>query len=255
MNINDFKPKKRFSDRVENYVKYRPSYPQGVVDVMRNTYGINRNSVIADIGAGTGIFSKVLLDSSLNVIGVEPNAEMRHYAETYLGSYPAYRSVNGSAEDTTLDVDSVDAIVAAQAFHWFDVAPTLIEFSRILKKDGMIFLVWNDRKTADNAFQQAYNDLLIRYCPDYTRINHKNFSPERLCTVFPGKTIDTHHLDNHQVFDYDSLLGRLKSSSYCPLETDAAYIPLTKALHAIFEAHHTDGHIVIAYDCTLFCIR
>ena len=136
MNINHYHPKERFTSRVENYVKYRPNYPQDVVNVLKNSYSLTKDCVITDIGSGTGIFSKLLLQNGFTVLGIEPNSEMRNYAENDLLHYKKYKSIKGSAENTTLNNHIVDAITVTQAFHWFKVDSAMLEFYRILKKMG-----------------------------------------------------------------------------------------------------------------------
>src|SRR4051794_35122333 len=114
--------KARFSDRVENYVKYRPTYPTAVLGYLRDEAGLTVQSVVADVGSGTGISSELFLRAGCTVYGVEPNADMRAAADGLLAQYPAFRSVDGSAEATTLPAGSADLVIAGQAFHWFDAA-------------------------------------------------------------------------------------------------------------------------------------
>lgn len=255
MNIDQYKPKERFSNRVADYVRYRPSYPQEIIDTITEYYNVTGNGVIADIGAGSGIFSSLLLKNSFNVMAVEPNEAMRGYAEAFLGRHSNYRSINGSAEKTTLEDSSVDAITVAQAFHWFETESAVKEFRRILKKNGVLFLIWNDRKTDDGGFHEEYHDMVIRHCRDYCETTHKRFFGDRLKEIFTGCTIEEHHFDNHQVFDFNSLLGRLMSSSYSPKESDENYAPLVEELKELFGRHQKDGSIQIDYDCTMFCIK
>ncbi|MBI1762477.1 MAG: class I SAM-dependent methyltransferase, partial [Acidobacteria bacterium] len=135
----------RFSDRVDNYVKYRPGYPPGVLEFLAAEVRLTSNAVIADLGSGTGFSAKLFLDNGNVVYGIEPNPEMRVAAEAFLRGYPNFRSLAGTAEATTLPADSADFVVAAQAFHWFDVAAASTEAKRILKLAGSGILLWNDR--------------------------------------------------------------------------------------------------------------
>ena len=127
---------RRFSDRVENYVRYRPTYPEDVLEVLRQETGLKSSDIIADIGSGTGISAERFLRSGNEVFGVEPNLEMRRAAESQLQRYAKFHSVVGTAEATTLPNHCVDYVVAAQAFHWFDQAKAKQEFVRILRPDG-----------------------------------------------------------------------------------------------------------------------
>jgi SAM-dependent methyltransferase len=145
----DFKPKERFSDRADAYAKYRPSYPQALVDslVQKLLTSSRITPSVADIGSGTGIFSRLLLENGFTVYAIEPNGPMRERAEERLASFPRFYSVNEEAADTTLPDHCVDAVVVAQAFHWFATQETVVEFTRILKRPGIVMLAWNDRLT------------------------------------------------------------------------------------------------------------
>ena len=124
---------KRFSDRVADYVKYRPSYPHELIDFLESNAFLTESSVIADIGSGTGLLTKLFLDRGYEVYGIEPNKEMREAGEDFLKEYDKFRSVNGTSEKTTISDHSVDLITAGQAYHWFDIEKTAVEFKRILK--------------------------------------------------------------------------------------------------------------------------
>jgi ubiquinone/menaquinone biosynthesis C-methylase UbiE len=255
MNIKDYKPQKRFSDLTEKYARYRPDYPQKIIDVLKEDYFLTAGSVLADIGSGTGIFSKLLLVNGYKVFGVEPNQEMRKFAENTLSNFHRFESIQGLAEKTRLADNSVDAITSAQAFHWFDIKPALTEFHRILKRNGIIVLIWNERIADNNEFQMRYDELLLKYCREYKYINHKNFTHEKIESIFPGRIIDKHQLENRQVFDLESLIGRLESSSYCPREDDSSYMPLMKSVGDLFKKYQHDGKIEIEYDCVMYCIN
>jgi len=153
-------PTKRFSDRVEMYVKYRPHYPQAILTCLEKECGLTETAVIADVGSGTGILTKLFLDHGNKVYGVEPNAEMRQAAEAYLADYAHFTSVNGRSEATTLPAHSVDFVTAGQAFHWFQWQETRTEFRRILKPGGIVALVWNERRQQADSFEDAYDAQL-----------------------------------------------------------------------------------------------
>ncbi len=113
----------RFGNRVENYAKYRPSYPDKVLEYLQQQCHLTDQSVIADIGSGTGIFTKLLLDRGYTVYAVEPNEAMRQKAEKQFKHLQSnFHSTNGTAEATTLPPKIADLIVCAQAFHWFNNA-------------------------------------------------------------------------------------------------------------------------------------
>ena len=109
----------RFSVRVPYYHQFRPRYPASMLDVLE-TYGLTPESVVADIGAGTGISSELFLSYGCTVYAIEPNVEMRAASERYYGEQPNFHAIGGGAEATTLAERSIDWVVAGQAFHWFD---------------------------------------------------------------------------------------------------------------------------------------
>ncbi len=150
---------KRFSNRVENYIKYRPSYPQKLIDYLIEIVGINKNSTVADIGSGTGIFTKLLVDKVKTIYAVEPNNEMRSAAIKAFGNFSNCFSVNATAENTTLENNSIDFITSAQAFHWFNIPKSKLEFKRILKRDGKLILIWNNRVN-NTEFLKVYEEAL-----------------------------------------------------------------------------------------------
>src|SRR6266478_7257589 len=166
-------PTARFSDRVENYVRYRPGYPPKVLDLLRAECGLQPIHIVADIASGTGVFTRLLLDNGNSVFAVEPNPEMREMGMHELGSYDRLVSVAGTAEETTLRSASVDFVTAAQAAHWFDLPRTRAEFVRILKPGGWCVLIWNERETTSNPFLRDYEQLLLTYGTDYKEVRHE----------------------------------------------------------------------------------
>ena len=181
-------PTARFSDRVENYVKFRPGYPAELVTTLQSVVGLNPDSIVADIGSGTGILSELFLKNGNPVLGVEPNLEMREAAESLLAPYPRFMSIGSTAEATGLAPGSVDLIVAGQAFHWFDQTSTKAEFQRILRPEGgWVALIWNERQTDASPFLAAYEALLKTHGTDYEEVNHTRINAEMLSAFFhPG---------------------------------------------------------------------
>jgi ubiquinone/menaquinone biosynthesis C-methylase UbiE len=164
----------RFSDRVENYVRYRPGYPLAVLQELKAECGLAPSHVVADIASGTGIWTRMLLENGNHVVGVEPNVEMREAGERLLAAFPKFSSVAGTAEATTLADQSVDFVTAAQAAHWFDRERARHEFARILKPGGWLVLLWNERLTDSTAFLRDYEQLLLTYGTDYQDIRHEH---------------------------------------------------------------------------------
>ncbi len=240
-------PEQRFSNRVENYVRYRPRYPQQFIDMLRRAAGLSSSSVIADVGSGTGISSELFLQAGCTVHGVEPNRAMRQSAERLLASHPTFRSVNGTAQATTLPDQSVDFIIAAQAFHWFNTPETRAEFSRILKPGGHVVLIWNERKRDATPFLRDYEALLLRFATDYTKVRHENIDAAQLSHFFIGPHT-THTFANEQRFDFDGLKGRLLSSSYAPTEGHPLHEPMIAELRRIFDLHQSAGQVCFEYN-------
>lgn len=242
--------KTRFSDRVEDYIKYRPGYPDECIDYLVSVIGVNRDSVVVDVGSGTGILTSLLLPQVQKIYAVEPNAEMRTAAERQLSKYHNFISVAGSCTETGLPESSIDFITAAQAFHWFPIPETLKEFKRIGKDSCKMILIWNNRKR-DTEFLEGYDDLLLKYANDYKTVNHQNLTDETLGACFRGP-MTKKVFANFQRFDFDGLKGRLLSSSYCPKEGEKNYEPLMSAMRKLFDQHAENGYITINYDTEVY---
>lgn len=247
--------KQRFSERVDAYVKYRPDYPQAAMDYLYAEAGLNAVSEIADIGAGTGIFSRLLLDRGSQVIAVEPNDDMRAAAEKQLGSNPSFRSIAAPAEHTGLPDASVGAIVCAQAFHWFDREAARAEFKRILQPGAPVILIWNNRLTSGTPFLEAYEQMLLTYGTDYSQVNHRNTTnveTEELQDFFGKGNMTFAKFPNRQLFDFEGLSGRLNSSSYVPSPDQENYAPMMEELRRIFDRTAKDGRISFDYETEVY---
>lgn len=241
----------RFSNRVANYVKYRPTYPVEVLDVFRDEMGMTIESFIADVGSGTGISSKLFLENGNVVYGVEPNARMRAAAQEFLAEYPNFYTIDGTSTETKLLPASVDFVTAAQAFHWFDPEPTRREFRRILRPGGWVALMWNERQLDSTPFLIDYEKLLLKYASDYTKVRHDNINEETLKAFFEGD-FRTATLANKQVFDFDGIKGRVSSSSYMPSEKDSDYSTMVEELKTLFDKHAESDKIQVFYDTNVF---
>ena len=245
-------PTQRFSSRVENYIKYRPTYPPAILDVLTAECGLSPASVVADIGSGTGILTRLFLNNGHRVYGVEPNHEMREAGERLLGHYPKFTSVAGAAEATTLTDQSVDFVVAGQAFHWFDPGAARSEFVRILEPGGWVVLVWNSRRTSGTPFLEAYEQLLRTYGTDYAAVSEKQIGAEAASAFYGEAPFRLRTFDNVQQFDLEGLKGRLLSSSYTPQAGHRNYAPMLENLTSIFEAHAVNGRVAFEYDTRLY---
>jgi SAM-dependent methyltransferase len=236
----------RFSDRVENYVRYRPGYPVEALQALRDECGLITNHAIADIASGTGIWTRMLLENGNSVFGIEPNTEMRAAGERLLAGYPAFTSVAGTAEETTLPDASVDFVTAAQAAHWFDRAGARWEFARILRPGGWLVLLWNERITDSTPFLREYEQLLLTFGTDYADVRHER-TTDAVNEFFDPAPFHERGFAIRQEFDYAGLEGRLLSSSYAPGPEHARYNPMLAELRRLFERHMVAGRVGIDY--------
>lgn len=241
---------RRFSNRVENYVKYRPGYPTAVYDTLRQYANLTADSRIADIGSGTGILTQLLLEHGHMVVGVEPNKEMREASQQLLAEFEGFTAVHATAEATTLPDHSLDLITAGQAFHWFNHAQARPEFQRVLKPGGWVGLVWNQRRVADRPSMQAYEALMYQYSEQYEELNQANSYPE--IEPFFGQPPLTFTFDNIQLFDFDGLRGRFLSSSYAPTPGHPLYEAAMADLQGVFEQWGENGRFPFIYITRLF---
>jgi SAM-dependent methyltransferase len=241
----------RFSDRVENYVLYRPGYPPEVLRTLKTDCGLAPVHLVADIASGTGIWTRTLLENGNSVIGVEPNPEMRDAGERLLAEFPRFTSVAGTAEATTLGDHCVDFITAAQAAHWFDRERSRREFVRILKPGGWLVLLWNERLTDSTKFLRDYERLLLTYGTDYQDIRHEHTTAE-VNQFFDPAPFQERTFEMRQKFDYAGIEGRLLSSSYAPGPDHPQHVPMLRELRRIFDTHSLSGRAVFEYKTRLY---
>jgi ubiquinone/menaquinone biosynthesis C-methylase UbiE len=241
----------RFSNRVDNYVKYRPGYPKETLTFLTEITGYTPAWTVADIGSGTGISTSLFLDNGNTVYAVEPNGPMREKAEALLDHHRNFISINGTAENTTLSSSSIDLITAGQAFHWFDPTSTKKEFVRILRPGGAIALLWNERQKT-SLFEKAYEDLLTTYGTDYKTVNHSNVREKDIAAFFYPSLLHLKITGNRQAFDWRRLQGRLLSSSYIPTEQNDTYEKMIKQLREIFDTYQQDGFVYFDYQTKLY---
>jgi SAM-dependent methyltransferase len=244
-------PTARFSDRVENYVRYRPGYSPEVLELLRSECGLLPSHFVADIAAGTGLFTRLLLENGNSVFAVEPNLEMREMGIHVLGDYDRLVSVAGTAEDTTIASASMDFVTAAQAAHWFDLQKARAEFVRILKPGGWCVLIWNERRTDTTPFLRDYEQMLLDYGTDYKEVRHERTTAV-IHDFFAPAPCRERIFDLRQRFDYEGAAGRLLSSSYVPLAGDPKHASMMKEMERIFRAHAKDGKVEFEYNTRVF---
>jgi ubiquinone/menaquinone biosynthesis C-methylase UbiE len=237
----------RFSNRVKNYARYRPDYPREVLDLFQSEMGLTGSSALADVGSGTGLSARLFLENGNTVFGVEPNAAMRNAAEVSLKDFSNFKSVDGTAENTNLPDNSVDFVIAAQAFHWFEPEKTRAEFKRILKDKGFAALIWNERQLDSTPFLREYEQYLLKFANDYLIVRHENIHGAVLRDFFQ-QDFSTATFLNVQTHDFEGLKGRVFSSSYMPSEADPVYDEMVAELAALFAKYSENGKIQILYD-------
>jgi len=242
----------RFSDRVENYVRYRPGYPPEVLNLLRDECGLQPNHIVADIASGTGAFTRLLLENGNSVFAVEPNTEMRDAGSHELEGYPRLVSVGGTAEETTLRSAAVDFVTAAQAAHWFDLPRARAEFVRILKPAGWCVLIWNERDTSSTPFLRDYEQLLLSCSTDYQEVRHER-TTAIIHEFFAPAPCQERVFGLCQQFDFEGAAGRLLSSSYAPLEGHPNHAPMMQELQRIFNLHATNNMIEFKYKTRVYC--
>lgn len=238
----------RFTGKAKEYTKSRPGYPKEFLDYLFTDIGFCSDSVIADIGSGTGKLTKELLRLGCIVYAVEPNFDMRETAERELGGFDKFNSLPGSAEKTGIADNSVDFVTVAQAFHWFDHKAFGAECRRILKTDGSVVLVWNMRDEKSGIVKA--NDIVCRkYCPKFTGFSGGiNFDDEKISAFFGGE-YNIKVFENNLSFDRDGFISRNLSSSYALSEGDKDYDEYISALNKIFD-EYSDGEILIMPNIT-----
>lgn len=250
--MSDFQSTTRFSDRVANYIRYRPGYPAELVTVIAKAAQLPTPAVVADIGSGTGISSALFLARGDTVEAIEPNGPMREAAEARFAGHPRFRSHRTTAEQTGLADDSVDLIIAGQAFHWFEPARTRTEFARILKPGGHVALFWNERLTDATPFLQEYEQMLLEFSEDYEQVNHTRIDHEAIRQFFGHASWVTRTFPNSQSFDFEGLQGRLLSSSYAPGKDHPRHAPMLAALRELFDRRSREGRVEFLYETNLY---
>lgn len=240
----------RFGQLVEDYDRYRPAYPGTVIDCLCKETGLAASDALADIGCGTGISTLPFIELGCTVFGVEPNTPMRAAAERRFADNPRFHAVAGTAEKTGLPDASVDWVIAAQAFHWFDKQAAQREFSRILRPGGQVALLFNERLVDASPFLRDYEETLLAHAIDYTQVNHANLAAEVFDAFFTSHV--RRAFPNEQVMDLEGMLGRVRSCSYVPHPGDPGWTALEDALMRLFSIHEQDGRVTFLYKTQLY---
>ena len=239
-----------FSPLAEDYARYRPGYSAEVLDELARVCGLTPDWVVADIGSGTGNMARLFLAAGHQVVGVEPNREMRAAGERLLAAYPDFRSLDGTAEQIPLAAQSVDLVAVGQALHWFDADAARREFQRILRPGGWVAVLWNDRLPAATAFTREYDALTrAEMHPSPCPASSLSVGLDRL---FVGVTPRHAAFTHTQQFDLPGLLGRARSSGYLPQPGAPGHVELAARMTDLFNRHQHDGQVVFHYFAQLY---
>ena len=242
----------RFDKRAALYSKYRPGYPKEILDILGSEIGFSRDATVADIGSGTGLLSKLFLQNGNTVYGVEPNDEMRSHAEQTLSTFPGFISIRGRAESSTLKDASIDLITVGQALHWFDRDPTIREFARILKTNGHLCVLYNDRNI-DDPFMQGYEAVVQSHARDRAEVldvwSAEPWKEDNLSAFFHQREYRRFNLRNQQFLDLEGLMGRMMSASYMPnIDDEKRFNALKTDVSKLFETWQKEGCVRVLYD-------
>jgi SAM-dependent methyltransferase len=221
------------------------------LEILRQDCGLTQAWIIADVGSGTGLLSRVFLENGNQVFGIEPNLEMRQAGERLMSGFKNFTSIEGTAEATTLPRQRVDLVVAGQAAHWFHRDRARREFARILRPPRWVVLMWNERKTDSTPFLREYENLLLKYGTDYQEVRHER-TTEEIGGFFAPSPFRSSTLANHQDFDYPGMEGRLLSSSYTPQAGDGRFQPMLKELRRIFDRYQENGTVRLEYETRMY---
>ena len=242
---------KRFSNRVENYAKYRPRYPAEIVPLLQRECDLTPASIVADIGSGTGFLTELFLKNGNPVFGVEPNDEMRAAGEQLLAQYANFTTINATAEVTTLPDASVDFVTVGQALHWFDRNRARREFVRILKPDGWAVIAWTGFRPEKTPVIGGYHGVLLRYGTDYRDVR-REIQDTDVENFFAAGKFKVARFEFQQDFDFEGLKGRLLSASYAPQPGAPKYEEMIAELREVFEENQQNGIVAFDYDAEVY---
>lgn len=249
--FEDLQPLKRFSSRAGDY-KNRRGYAPALLDYLRETYGLAASTVVADVGAGTGFLTRVLLKSGCRVHAVEPNAEMCAVAEAELGNNPNFISVPGQAEHLPLADASMDALTVGQALHWFQIEPARVEFLRVLKPGGWLAVVYNRVVEDANDLERAIEDVCQR---NFVSIGKAEEPPARVVRLFEGMEMRTVRFANSYQCGRETFIRAMLNSSLAPEPGSERYLQAAAELGAIFAFHAEGGVLTRKLETVVYSAR
>jgi ubiquinone/menaquinone biosynthesis C-methylase UbiE len=239
-----------FYNKANEYALGRPTYPEEIIQKLKEL-GIGEHSVVADVGAGTGLLTRLLTKLGCTIYAVEPNEDMLHACKQYCEDYSDIEFIPAPAENTQIQAHHLDAIFVAQAFHWFDKARAKVEFQKILKEDGYVIYLWNDMQL-EGAFEKAYIQLLNQYQVKTTAAIAK-FDPDQDKRIFLGQPFEKLNYTNQQVLNVEELIANATSLSYTPTKLSDNYHEFVQQITNLFNVHQEEGQVILHYQ-TEMCI-
>ncbi len=249
-------PTARFGTRVADYIRFRPRYPAALIEGLATHCGLAPGRMVVDLGAGTGILTEDLLEFGARVQAVEPNGPMREASVALLGAHEGFSAHDGRAESMPLAEGAADLLVAAQAFHWFEVEAAARECARVLRAEGYVGLIWNTRRLEGTPFLVDYEAFARTHGRDYAQVSERYADPAALDRFFDDRGWSRASHPNAQALDREGLLGRLASCSYMPSLGDPDYPSMREAAYAMFDAHAEAGPegpcVRLIYDTELY---
>jgi ubiquinone/menaquinone biosynthesis C-methylase UbiE len=241
---------RRFTGRARFYSTSRPSYPSRILDILKTEISFDQTYVKADIGSGTGLLSELFLANGNCVMGVEPNDDMRIFAEKSLGRFRKFLSVKGTAERTSLEATTIDLVTVGQALHWFDCDAASREFARILKPNGHACIIYNDRNNED-SFMMEYDQIVSKYARDRAIV--PTIDRAYLSRFFKNPEYSKFSMSNEQLLDFEGLLGRMTSASYMPSPSDEEqFAAMRREVSRLFRTRERLGKVRMLYNTTVF---
>ncbi len=241
----------KFTEKAKHYEVGRPSYAQELIDFLYHNYNLNSQSIIADIGAGTGKLTKQLLQKGSRLIAVEPNDAMRSIAQQALQDYDTIQIVNGTDVATTLSDQSIDVITVAQAFHWFDAALFQKECARILKANGKVFLIWNMRDENAPVNKETY-EIFQKYCSNFYGFSGGIQQDDANITTFFHHDYVIEKFPNPLFFSKETFLQRALSASYSLKDGDPQFEEYVQTLTALYDKYEKNGLLEVPNDSVAY---
>ncbi|HOE35211.1 MAG: class I SAM-dependent methyltransferase [Chloroflexi bacterium] len=235
----------KFTGKNKVYQKYRPDYAPNALRYLQEKLGIGPGAAVADIGSGTGIFTRQLLLLGAEVFAVEPNPDMRAEAESLLAAFPGFHSIAGRDSNTTLPDQSVNLVTAAQAFHWFDPKAFRLECRRILKPGGKVLLVWNQRDPTSPVNQDS-RAVFAEYCPDFIGFSGGISQRDKRIDEFFPHGYELLSFEHPIYYTREGYIGRCLSASYAILPDNPRYEQFVAALGRVFDAHEQNGRLLLS---------